>query len=178
LTRIPRFNGSVRENKLQLIKGQIMKRLLLSAALAAGIAAVSGPAIAAPPTDAGGELTLRDCGFKVEVQLTGKSQFVETGAGEILSLSPGQKVTLTNPENDKTVSYVITGSFHISTDPATGNTIVTATGTNLLTRTLADEGIYLTTGNFSFETTAKGKIVEEFEFDGPGQVVDVCAELA
>lgn len=154
-----------------------MKKMLVSAALIAGLAATAGPAAAAP-TPIEGSIVFHDCDFKVIGTFSGKANLIATGAGEILSTSPGLEITLTNAKTGESVSYVITGSFNFSTDPDTGNTVTTARGTNLLTRTVTDEGIYITTGNFSFVTDAKGKIVEEFSFNGPGQIIDVCAELS
>jgi hypothetical protein len=181
-----------------------MKRYLISLALAAGITATASSAIAAPPerfnfTDLGLlDPAYEDCtsaGIKkpVEGSASGKAKDIRTGAGSIISISPGAKVTYRNPLNERTLTYVITGSSHItseqiSTDPVIRRETVRVTGRNLLTRTLEQEGIYITIGNFSFVRTVNEMgpgpeddvvtIVEEFDFNGPGQVINVCDALA
>jgi hypothetical protein len=162
-----------------------MKRCLIFLAIVAGMTAMAGSAAAAPPDKFEGELpeayttACKTAGLPtLESSISGRAKVIDTGVGTTISTSPGTKVTLTNPDNDKTVSYVITGALHISEDAA-GNTVYKATGRNLLTRTITDVGLYVTTGNFSFVVAPDGvTIVEEFDLDGPGRVIDVCAALS
>jgi hypothetical protein len=177
-----------------------MKRYLISLALAAGITATAASAVAAPPpVDNTFDTTFNDCAAEYDIpvvnaEVSGKFARIETGAGTFIETFPGAKITLTNPVNDKTVSYVITGSNHItseqiSTNPVVRRETIKATGRNLLTRTLAQKGIYITIGNFSFVRTVNEMepdvedddvvtIEEEFKLNGPGRVIDVCAALA
>ncbi|NKX54197.1 hypothetical protein [Arthrobacter mobilis] len=153
-----------------------MKKWLISTALASSIAGLAGPAVAAAPTPVDSDLPKfiqNACkGFKIEGEITGEEKVLAFPDGGFIVIAPNQEVTLT--ANGNTFTSVITGSFHVSTD-AEGNTVFTGTGRNLLTRS---NGLFLTIGNISFTFDEKGKLVEEFALDGPGQVIDVCAALS
>lgn len=165
---------------------RVIVRRFASALMAAGLIAAAAPATAAPngtPPEAFegalGEPYTTACesyGIELEGFVSGKAKTITTGAGTTILTSPKTKVTLTNPVNNKTVSYVVTGSSHISTD-ADGNTVTEVRGRNILTRQ-EDPGLYLVIGNASFVTDSEGNFPEEFSLDGPGRVVNICEELS
>jgi hypothetical protein len=159
-----------------------MKKWLTSAALAAGIAALAAPAVAAPPSTApsGPPTTvnfsqpLSGCDFPVTATVTGKAKEITLPSGGLIVTAPNQTVTVRNDATGATADFVITGVFFITTDEA-DNVTFKARGRNLLTRS---NGIFLTTGNFSFTLLAEENVFVEFDLDSPGKVIDVCAALS
>ncbi len=159
-----------------------MKRWLAPLALAVGLAAGAGSAVAAPNPPGPVDPTAfpLDCpGFQVTAELTGKAKLINLPGGRQKITAPGQKVTLTGPSGT-TVSYVITGTTHIQNLPR-GVQEIRSTGRNVITvpRVLGPnghpEGLFLTTGNVNY-ALQNGK--ELRLFSGPGKVTDVCALLA
>jgi hypothetical protein len=151
------------------------KIVVLAAALFLSLAGGAGPAAAVPqPVPTVDPLT--ECGdFIINVDITGKFNVIELPGGGVIVTSPGQTATLTNPENGKSVTYVITGvsKFEFLSDRIE----VKATGRNVLTIPEgARKGVYLTIGNVNYALTADGS-GQVRPFSGPGQVVDVCAVL-
>jgi hypothetical protein len=164
-----------------------MKRWLAPILLTVGLVAGAGPAVAAPnpnkpspnPT---GTYDLRallngiGCpGLDITATLTGKSKTITLADDRFIGISPGATITLT-ADTGKTVSYVITGQFHIEVLPD-GTQEFRATGRNLLgvpARGKETEGVFLTTGNVNF--ALKGG-AELRRFSGPGRVTDVCKAL-
>ncbi|MBB5750300.1 hypothetical protein [Micrococcus sp. TA1] len=163
---------------------RVIVRRFASALMAAGLVTAAAPAVAAPngtpPEGFEGELgepyTTACAGLDLEGSVSGKFKQIETPVGTTIQTSPGTKVTLTNPDNGKTVRYVITGSFHISKD-ADGNTVTEARGRNLLTRE-EYPGLYLTIGNVFFVQDPDGEFLDEFSLEGPGRVINICEELS
>lgn len=153
-----------------------MKKALILAALLLGLSVGGGPVSAAPPEPIEVTFVNRDCGYRIEATVTGKSGVNELPGGAIIITAPGQEVTLTNIKTGESVTYVITGATHIDTSEP-GLLIVTSTGRNVLIVPEGDrEGLYLTQGTVEFVLDDKGRQVSAFE--GPGKVTDICALLA
>ena len=157
-----------------------MKRWLTPIALAAGLAAGVGPALAAPnpPTPADATLEWPCPNFVAKLDATGFSKFVALPGGRFISASPNLRVKVTAP-NGNTATFVITGAYHGEILPD-GNLKVTATGRNLLLVPQANghpAGLFLTTGTVSFVVDpVSGNEVELFS--GTGRVLDVCQALS
>jgi hypothetical protein len=119
------------------------------------------------------------CTFPLQLDLSGKGKLIEhpNGVGlTSISTSPGLDVTITNatPPAENQATFNITGSFHQTTDPVTGEVTTLARGRNLLSD--PEAGTVIAIGNFSFVFDAEGNLVQELE--GEGQLIDVCALLA
>jgi hypothetical protein len=155
----------------------VMKRMLILAALLTALVAGGGPVSAAPPEPIGSfTFVNRDCGYRIEAVVTGKSGVNELPGGAIIITAPNQEVTLTNIQTGESVTYVITGATHIDTSEP-GLQIVTSTGRNVLIVPVGDrEGLYLTQGTVEFVLDDRGRQVSAFE--GPGKVTDICELLA
>src|SRR5215218_2534040 len=111
-----------------------MKKLLaICCALIFALVAGVGPAAAAPAEDFTLELTFKAkslCSFEVDLLVTGKSKTIDLpGDGSILP-APGQRVTITNAETGESVTFVITGTSHVS--EVDGVTEVKVTGLNVV----------------------------------------------
>jgi hypothetical protein len=152
--------------------GVIVKRFFSTAVLGIAATALSiTPAIAAPPepvpTVPGG-VTLTECGFDVHATRSGKVKFLQEG---LKVLFPNQRVTLTNPETDESVTLVNAGQLRV-TPTATGE-ILRFTGHNVVVG--PGIGILYTTGNQTFVVDADGTTTLT---ESQGDVVDVCEVLA
>jgi hypothetical protein len=158
---------------------EFMRIRLFTFALIAGFMAFAAPAVAAPPEPVTYSFTITThskfghCSFPVLVEATGKSKAIESPTGEVVGVSTNTKVTVTNVDSGKTVTYSVNGTFHNSTD-ADGNVTTTATGSNLLTD--ANYGVVITNGTFTFTFDKKGKLVQGLS--GTGNITDVCAALS
>lgn len=154
-----------------------MKRMVILAALLLGLVLAGGPVAAAPPEPIGSFTFInRDCGYRIEAVVTGKSGVNELPGGATIITAPGQEVTLTNIKTGESVSYVITGATHV--DVVSPDRVeITSTGRNVLIVPEGErEGLYLTLGTVTFVLDDRGRQVSAFE--GPGQVTDICALLA
>lgn len=154
-----------------------MNKWLTSAALAAGIAALAAPAVAAPsgpPETFTFEDVLTNCDFDVKAVVTGKTKTITLPSGGLIVTAPNQRATVTNLETGKTAEFVITGVFFITTDEA-DNITFKARGRNLLGRS---DGLFLTSGNVSFTFDKFGNVIVEFDTEGPGNIIDVCKVLS
>lgn len=154
-----------------------MKRMLVLVALLLGLVVGAGPVAAAPPVPIGSfTFVNRDCGYRIEVVVTGKSGVNELPGGATIITAPGQEVTLTNIKTGASVTYVITGATHINVVSADRQE-VTSTGRNVLIVPEGDrEGLYLTLGTVTYVLDGRGRQITPFE--GPGQVTDICTLLA
>jgi hypothetical protein len=134
------------------------------------------------PGDASGTLELApndprfpgSCDFPMRLDLSGKAKTIELPNEAFIFTSPGVDVTITNtnpPQNQAT--FNITGSFHQTTDPVSGDVTTFFRGRNLLFD--AEAGTNIAIGNFSFVQDAEGNVVQHLE--GEGQLIDVCALL-
>lgn len=152
------------------VLGSVAAGALLTAGLGVG------PAVAAPPTPIGGSFPF-ECanGTSLEVTYSGKEKAVINKSG-VKFLSPGLKATVTNVDTGESATYTITGTLRPE-ELDDGNTLVRATGRNLLSRPNPNPNeLYLISGNVTFVVDADGAEVEPFS--GPGRVVDVCEELS
>lgn len=136
----------------------------------------AGPAIAAPPDRLDPGFFFVDCpDTKLRVDYTGKAKTIVHPNGQVVSLSPGLKITVTNvSDTSRTASYTVTGTVRSET-LENGSTLYTATGRNFITRPLI-KGVYITSGKTTFINDAAG--VEEVPFSEPGNVIDLCETLA
>jgi len=153
-------------------------RVVTTAILSVAATALTfAPAAAAPPGPVDSEPVAIEgaCDFTVESVLTGKFKIIEHGDTSIY-VAPNQKITLTNPENGKTATYVITGSFHDEVQPD-GSIVSKAVGKNLLWGP-GVQGLLLTTGNVTVIVT--GPYSEDYMLSlqsSRGSIVDVCDVL-
>ena len=120
------------------------------------------------PGDPGGS-----CAFPLQLEVSGKGKTITLPDGRRILTSPGLHVTATNLDNGEQATFSITGAFHETTNPETGEVTTKVTGRNLLFD--PEAGVVLTIGNFSFVFDAEGNLIQSFE--GKGQVIDVCALL-
>jgi hypothetical protein len=131
------------------------------------------PAIAAPPEPVipvPGGVTLTECGFDVQATRSGKIKFLEQAQG-LKVLFPNQRVTLTNPDTDESVTLVISGQLRVT--PTDTGEILRFTGHNVVVG--PEIGILYTTGNQTFVVDADGTTTLT---ESQGDVVDVCEVLA
>lgn len=149
-----------------------MRRLLVLLVLAPLAAAVPSPAQADPVEPVSFSVIRPWCpGFDVQLSGYGKGKDIETPDGQI-EIAPGQVATVTNLNNQKSVTYGITGVFHTTT-LADGEVQTEATGRNILHDPYA--GLNLTIGDYFYGF--KDKVLVE-PLHGTGQLVDICAAIA
>jgi hypothetical protein len=135
-----------------------MKRLIAGGALGVAVSLLaSAPALAAPPESAGGVFETQACGFPVQVEVTGKSKFIEHG-DRLLTLGPAQKATLTNIGTGETISMNLAGAFHEEV-LANGDLVGKATGHNVFSNTSGQEGLVYTTGRVTYTQDAESGVV-------------------
>ncbi|WP_156037119.1 hypothetical protein [Arthrobacter sp. UNC362MFTsu5.1] len=113
-----------------------------------------------------------NCGFLVTGEVTGKAKNITTPSGDIISTSPGLKITLTGP-NGKPLKLVITGVLFFSF-PSENVVEVRATGNNLL-QLPSPDGLVLTRGNVNFSVDSDGN--ELRRFSGAGTATNICSLL-
>jgi hypothetical protein len=154
--------------------GVIVKRFFSTAVLGLAATALSiTPAVAAPPepvpTVPGG-VTLTECGFDVHATRSGKVKFLFLQQG-LKVLFPNQRVTLTNPETDESITLVNAGQLRVT--PTDTGEITRFTGHNVVVG--PGIGILYTTGNQTFVADAEGTTTLT---ESQGDVLDVCDVLA
>jgi hypothetical protein len=159
---------------------------LIAAPIVVGVLAAAAPAYAAPPdpkpkpTPVTFSFTIfanaatGSCGFDVLVEGSGKTKTIKLPSGGTIVIAPNTKVTATNTETGKSVTYSINGAFHNDAPDALGNVVTKATGRNFLTDPIA--GVVVTSGNFSFTTAPNGSNV--VPLSGKGKIINVCTALA
>ena len=121
-----------------------------------------------PPLPLGEEY----CGFPVLYEVSGKTKVIELPSGDTLFKNPGSRVTLTNLETGKQVTYVATGTIRL-TESENGELLLITTG-----RTgLSDEniGILVPIGRFTLVIDEEGHFSQPM---GNGRLIDACAQLA
>ena len=151
-----------------------MKRFFSTSVLGLAATALSiTPAMAAPPepvpTVPGG-VTLTECGFDVHATRSGKVKFLFLQQG-LKVLFPNQRVTLTNPDTDESITLVNAGQLRVS--PTATGEITRFTGHNVVVG--PGIGILYTTGNQTFVADADGTTTLT---ESQGEVLDVCEVLA
>ena len=147
-----------------------MKRLVSVAALGLVATALSVPsAMAAPPEPIEITAVIPGCDFPVLNVVTGKTKAIEH-KNFVTLISPNQRVTVTNTETGKTVSYVITGVGRLT---ANGSTI-RVTGHNLVFGPGLD-GIFYTTGTQTLVQDEEGMVALT---ESSGKVLNICNVLA
>ena len=149
--------------------GVIVNRSLNTAVLGLAAAALSiTPAMAAPPEPVStvrAGVTLTACGF--EVHATRSRKVKQIG---LTTVFPNERVTLTNPETDISVTYVIAGA--LSVRPTDVGVTLRFTGHNLVLG--PGIGILYIAGNQTFVEDVDGLRLA----DSQGKVLSVCGVLA
>lgn len=168
-----------------------MKRLVTPVALAIGLFAGPGAAVAAPPTRIEPSFQQFDCpGFKIDAQITGKMKAIDAPLSSSSSSQPlklltlvgaASTATLTGPAPaSKVVRFSQNGSIRISADFSTGaDFVMTATGRNLISvpkHPGYPGGLFLSVGLVTW--TLNGPVHPNGGLTGPGTVTDVCQLLA
>ena len=105
-------------------------------------------------------------------EVSGKTKVIELPSGDTLFKNPGSRVTLTNLETGKQVTYVATGTIRL-TESENGELLLITTGRTVL----SDEniGILVPIGRFTTIIDEDG----DFSYPtGKGRLIDVCARLA
>jgi hypothetical protein len=133
------------------------------------------------PIDLDAGAVFGNCDFPVQLQYSGKGKQIELPDGSFIATAPGLKATLTNVENGNQETFSITGSFRVSTDPATGDVKTVSRGRSLLGDPVA--GFVIASGNYSFiindqGTTDAADDVLVQPLTGKGKLIDVCEALA
>jgi hypothetical protein len=167
-----------------------MKRLIapLTLAVAIGLFAGTGAAVAAPPISEGTSTDILDCpGFKVEATFSGSYKFIlqlhhlndskpymlwtETGVDSTVTLT-----ALTS--TPKTVSYSLNGSRKTAVQFDPFDYVYTATGRNLMVvqASYGTPGIFLSVGLVTW--TQFGPVYPNGGMTGPGKITDLCKVLA
>ena len=121
-----------------------------------------------PPETLGPEY----CGFPVLYEVSGKTKVIELPNGDTLFKNPGSRVTLTNLETGKQVTYVATGTIRL-TESENGELLLITTGRTVL----SDEniGILVPIGRFTLFIDEEGHFPQPM---GNGRLIDACAQLA
>ena len=121
-----------------------------------------------PPLELGEEY----CGFPVLYEVSGKTKVIELPSGDTLFKNPGSRVTLTNLETGKQVTYVATGTIRL-TESEDGELLLITTGRTVL----SDEniGILVPIGRFTLVIDEEGHFSQPM---GNGRLIDACAQLA
>src|SRR4028118_632433 len=91
--------------------------------------------------------TLRGyCDFPVLFEVSGKNKAIELPNGDVLFKNPGVRVTLTNLETDKQVTYVSTGTTRLTELEGGDLRLITTGRTVLFNESI---GILVTIGRFT-----------------------------
>jgi hypothetical protein len=155
----------------------IVKRFFSAAVLGVAATALSvTPATAAPPEPANFTFGASECGFPVQVEVSGRAKLIvqETSHSTTFkSPSPNLRATLTNTDTGESVSYVITGVGRVT--PTNPGVIERYTGHNLVFEP-GVEGILFTTGTQTFVIDEGGETSTLTQ--SHGKVVNVCDVLA
>ena len=135
---------------------------------------VSAPALAARPESAQAAFETQACGFPVQVQITGKTKFIEHG-DELITLGPAQKATLTNTTTGGSITVNLAGTFHEKVLP-NGDLVGKATGHNVFGSVSGREGLTYTTGRVSYTQDAETGVLT---ITSPSaKIIDLCDLLA
>ena len=89
-----------------------MKRTLTSMALAAGLVAGVGPALAAPPQPVDVTLPWPCPDFEATLRVTGRSKLIPLPGGGFILASPNQRVTVTAPNGSRRYELVKLLTIH------------------------------------------------------------------
>jgi hypothetical protein len=126
----------------------------------------------APDTD----LASLGCDFDVRVVISGKAKTIALPDGQGIVTAPGQYVTVTNLETDKSVRYNITGVTFSSAPDQNGIVYFVITGRNLA---FDPNGTFLNIGRFTFALDTNNQDHPIFApQEGKGQAIDVCEVLS
>ena len=111
------------------------------------------------------------CSFPVLVEGSGKMNVIDLPNGDTLYKNPGTRVTLTNEETGKQVTYVSTGTIR-ATELEGGELSMVSTGQTVIHS--PNIGILALKGRFTF-------VEEDGNFSQPkgdGSIINVCDQLA
>ena len=121
-----------------------------------------------PPETLGAEY----CGFPVLYEVSGKTKVIDLPNGDVLFKNPGVRVTLTNLETGKQLTYVVAGSTRL-TELEGGDLSLVTTGRTVLNN--PNIGILVPIGRFTFVIDEEGNFSQP---TGNGRLIDACARLA
>ncbi len=112
------------------------------------------------------------CAFPVLYEFSGKTKVIESPNGDTLYKNSDARVTLTNKENGKQVTYIATGTLRV-TELEGGDTSFVTTGQTVINS--PNIGILVLKGQYAFVED------EDHNFSQPkgnGSIIDACAQLA
>ena len=161
------------------MKRAIVLALSVILALTMAVPMVFAQPNAGAPEDVSGTIVVNPgdfpgaCSFPMQLELSGKGKTIVLPDGRRILTSPGLDVIITNLDNGEQATFNITGTFHETTNPETGEVTTRVTGRNLLFDPQA--GTVIAIGNFSYVFDAEGNLVQSLE--GKGRLIDVCALL-
>jgi hypothetical protein len=157
--------------------------LVLWAMLLAGPAHADPPERLLPPVPVEDTLVVGNCGFEVQIDVSGKQGEVLFSDSQLL-IAPGQNATLTNLANSTTTTVNIAGSGRSTfVENEDGSATFTLVGTgNWLVFNVEDpsDPIKLVSGQFTITETydADGDLVSSEEDFSQARVVNMCEVLA
>lgn len=156
--------------------------LILLLLLPAGPALADPPVRGVPPVRVEDSFVVSNCGFEVQIDVTGKTGEIVFG-DSIRLIAPGEKVTLTNLDNRNTTTVNVAGPGRLTLiDDLDGGFTSTLIGTgNWLVFNVEDpsDPIKLVTGRFTITATfdADGTLATADEDFGTARVVNLCTVL-
>lgn len=141
------------------------------------------PARSLPPEQSEATFVVQNCGFDVELQLTGKAGEIFFGDSGIV-IGPGQTATLTNLGSGTSTTVNASGPGRINVlenDDVRGTFTLVGTG-NWIVFNIddPDDPIKLVSGRFTITETfdANGDTISVDEDFSSARVVDMCEALA
>jgi hypothetical protein len=124
------------------------------------------------PVDFTETLSTEFCPFPVRYEASGKTKTIELPNGDRLFKNDGTRVTLTNLENGKQETFVVTGTIR-ATELEGGDLQLVSTGQTLFSS--PNIGLLRLTGRFTVVEDEEGNLSQP---KGDGSIIDVCAQLA
>jgi hypothetical protein len=160
-------------NHASLRRGVLLIALILTALgpPAAELSRAAGKGRGSPPEGVNNTfVSYGECGFDVEVTITGKGGEINLPNGGLILTAPTLYGTFTNvSDTTKSVTLNITGTGHVSYDE-NGDTIYTLTGRNGWID--PSIGLLLMIGNFTLVLDTSGSVISGPT--GTGTIIDIC----
>ncbi len=156
--------------------------LVLLLMLPAGAALADPPKLGVPPVPADDSFVVPNCGFDVQIDVTGKVGEIDFG-DSIRLIAPGETVTLTNRGNGNATTVNVAGPGRLTevANPDGGFTSTLRGTGNWLVFNIDDpsDPIKHVTGRFTIIATfdANGAFVTADEDFGRARVVNLCEVL-
>jgi hypothetical protein len=121
------------------------------------------------------------CAFPVLAHVEGReivTTFLDKEGNPVkqIGIFPGNTLTLTNVETDRSVTVVATGPYHARVEPdGSGSVLITGHGPFLPNPVTGEPGIWYLTGRVRATFDAQGNVTS---VDARGTLVDLCVQLA